>query len=77
MYKCHNIYGGYVEYIIEFFESRLLNMFLNLLQGAGTIVRFAILPIENRQLDRDKLHEPVVRDRNIPLERVFMLFDRS
>lgn len=51
-------------------------MFLSVLQNAGIAARLAILSIEGRKLDTDKLNEPVVRDKNSGIDRVLMIMDR-
>lgn len=52
-------------------------MLLNILRGAGTVVRFAILPVASRQHDRDKLDDPVIRKENTPINRVLEVFERT
>lgn len=47
-------------------------------RGAGiACFRLAFVPIERKQLDRDRLSDPLIRDPNNPIDRVLSIFDRE
>lgn len=39
--------------------------------------RLAFVPMERRQLDLDKISNPIVRDPNSSIDRVLKIFDRE
>lgn len=49
---------------------------LRLAGVAGIGARMSFMGIERRDIDRDRLHKPIIRDPNIGSDRVRMIFDR-
>lgn len=53
-------------------------MIAALRRGIGVaVIRASIYPIERRQLDKDRVNEPLKRNPNYGIDRVLMVFDRE
>lgn len=53
-------------------------MYSALRRGVGIgCIRLAIIPMERRQLDEDKISHPRIRDPSVGIDRVYMIFDRE
>lgn len=47
-------------------------------RGAGiACIRLAFVPIQKKQLDENRIANPVVRDPDSPIDRVLKIFDRE
>lgn len=52
---------------------------MNMLRASGVAclgARMAIMSVEHRDLDRDRLHEKIERNPDSGIDRVRMIFDR-
>lgn len=44
--------------------------------GVG-VIRAALMPMERRKLDANRIEEPLIRDPNSGVDRVLAIFDRE
>lgn len=53
-------------------------MFGILRRGVGlACIRIAFVPVDYKQLDEDRISNPIVRDPNSGVDRVLRIFDRE